>query len=162
MPEAITPADPGDAAAEAGRAVHGAIDGMHTVRMQIQATAKRIKRLGESSQEISEITALFSDLAEQTHMLALNAAIQAASTDACEPGLSMVAGEAQRLATRTADAARQVSALVQAIQIDTQDVVAAMEQVTQGVVAGSRLLDRAGTALAAASPAMATPPPAPP
>jgi twitching motility protein PilJ len=135
-------------AAEQGlAAVQNAIGGMNSIRDQIQETSKRIKRLGESSQEIGEITELISDITEQTNVLALNAAIQAASAGEAGRGFSVVAEEVQRLAERSADATRQISALVRAIQTDTQDAVAAMERSTQGVVEGAKLSDNAGTAL---------------
>ena len=135
-------------AAESGlQAVQNAIGGMNSIRDQIQETSKRIKRLGESSQEIGEITELISDITEQTNVLALNAAIQAASAGEAGRGFSVVAEEVQRLAERSGDATRQISALVKAIQTDTQDAVAAMERSTQGVVEGAKLSDSAGTAL---------------
>jgi twitching motility protein PilJ len=135
-------------AAESGlQAVQDAIGGMNTIRDQIQETSKRIKRLGESSQEIGEITELISDITEQTNVLALNAAIQAASAGEAGRGFSVVAEEVQRLAERSGDATRQIAALVKAIQTDTQDAVAAMERSTQGVVEGARLSDNAGSAL---------------
>mgnify|MGYP001806024438 CR=1 FL=1 len=135
-------------AAESGlRAVQNTIGGMNLIRDQIQDTSKRIKRLGESSQEIGEITELISDITEQTNVLALNAAIQAASAGEAGRGFSVVAEEVQRLAERSGDATRQIAALVKTIQTDTQDAVGAMERSTQGVVEGARLSDAAGTAL---------------
>ena len=136
-------------AADSGmKAVQNAIGGMNAIRDQIQETSKRIKRLGESSQEIGEITELISDITEQTNVLALNAAIQAASAGEAGRGFSVVAEEVQRLAERSADATRQITALVRAIQTDTQDAVAAMERSTQGVVDGAKLSDNAGARLA--------------
>jgi twitching motility protein PilJ len=136
-------------AAERGqRAVYNQIAGMNEIREQIQETAKRIKRLGESSQEIGEIVELISDITEQTNVLALNAAIQAAAAGDAGRGFTVVAEEVQRLADRSAESARQIAALVKTIQTDTQDAVAAMEKSTQGVVEGTKLSDAAGTALA--------------
>jgi twitching motility protein PilJ len=135
-------------AAEKGQqAVYDAINGMNEIRGQIQETAKRIKRLGESSQEIGEIVELISDLTEQTNVLALNAAIQAASAGEAGRGFTVVAEEVQRLAERSAEATKQIGAIVRTIQTDTQDAVSAMEKSTQGVVEGTRLSDAAGQAL---------------
>jgi twitching motility protein PilJ len=135
-------------AAESGlTAVQNTIGGMNSIRDHIQETSKRIKRLGESSQEIGEITELISDITEQTNVLALNAAIQAASAGEAGRGFSVVAEEVQRLAERSGDATRQIAALVKTIQTDTQDAVGAMERSTQGVVEGTRLSDAAGSAL---------------
>ena len=123
------------------------ISGMNAIREHIQETSKRIKRLGESSQEIGEITELISDITEQTNVLALNAAIQAASAGEAGRGFSVVAEEVQRLAERSGDATRRIAALVKTIQTDTHDAVAAMERSTLGVVQGTRLSDAAGKAL---------------
>jgi twitching motility protein PilJ len=136
-------------AAETGlTAVQNTIGGMNSIRDQIQDTSKRIKRLGESSQEIGEITELISDITEQTNVLALNAAIQAASAGEAGRGFSVVAEEVQRLAERSGEATKQIAVLVRTIQTDTQEAVAAMERSTHGVVEGTKLSDAAGTALA--------------
>jgi twitching motility protein PilJ len=136
------------AAADKGAtAVEDSIRGMNEIREQIQETSKRIKRLGESSQEIGEIVELISDITEQTNVLALNAAIQAASAGDAGRGFTVVAEEVQRLAERSAEATKQISALVRTIQTDTQDAVSAMEQSTQGVVEGAKRSDAAGQAL---------------
>lgn len=135
------------AAEEGAKAVENAIKGMNEIREQIQETSKRIKRLGESSQEIGEITELISDITEQTNVLALNAAIQAASAGEAGRGFSVVAEEVQRLAERSGEATKQIGALVRTIQTDTHDAVAAMEKSTQGVVEGAKLSDAAGAAL---------------
>lgn len=135
-------------AAEKGQeAVQNQISGMNEIREQIQETAKRIKRLGESSQEISEIVELISDITEQTNILALNAAIQAASAGEAGRGFTVVAEEVQRLAERSGEATKQIGAIVKTIQTDTHDAVAAMEKSTQGVVEGAKLSDAAGQAL---------------
>ena len=137
------------AAAEQGAdAVNNQIKGMHEIREQIQETAKRIKRLGESSQEIGEIVELISDITEQTNVLALNAAIQAAAAGEAGRGFSVVAEEVQRLAERSGEATKQIGSIVKTIQADTHDAVAAMELSTQGVVEGAKLSDAAGSALA--------------
>jgi twitching motility protein PilJ len=135
------------AAEQGSKAVENAIKGMNEIREQIQETSKRIKRLGESSQEIGEITELISDITEQTNVLALNAAIQAASAGEAGRGFSVVAEEVQRLAERSGEATKQIGALVRTIQTDTHDAVAAMEKSTQGVVEGAKLSDAAGAAL---------------
>ena len=133
--------------AEGAQAVQNTIVGMNEIREQIQETSKRIKRLGESSQEIGEIVDLISDITEQTNVLALNAAIQAASAGEAGRGFSVVAAEVQRLAERSAEATKQISTLVRTIQGDTQDAVAAMERSTNGVVEGANLSNVAGQSL---------------
>ena len=136
------------AAEKGGSAVQDQISGMNDIRSQIQETSKRIKRLGESSLEIGEIVELISDITEQTNVLALNAAIQAASAGEAGRGFSVVAEEVQRLAERSGEATKQIEAIVKTIQADTQDAVMAMEKSTVGVVEGAKLSDAAGQALA--------------
>ncbi len=137
-----------DVAQKGASAVAESIAGMNEIRTQIQETAKRIKRLGESSQEISEIVELISDITEQTNVLALNAAIQAASAGEAGRGFSVVAEEVQRLAERSGEATKQIAALVKTIQTDTHDAVAAMEHTTQNVIEGAKRSDAAGQSLA--------------
>ena len=136
------------AARKGASAVTDTIRGMSDIREQIQETSKRIKRLGESSQEIGEIVELISDITEQTNVLALNAAIQAASAGEAGRGFTVVAEEVQRLAERSGEATKQIAAIVKTIQTDTQDAVGAMENATRDVVAGAELSDAAGQALA--------------
>jgi len=128
-------------------AVQDTINGMDGMREQIQETAKRIKRLGESSQQIGEIVELINDIAEQTNILSLNAAIQAAMAGEAGRGFAVVADEVQRLAERSAEATKQIADLVKTIQADTNEAVASMEQATNGVVQATRLADAAGQAL---------------
>ncbi|MCI0993984.1 methyl-accepting chemotaxis protein [Pseudomonas corrugata] len=127
--------------------VHNTIHGMDNIREQIQDTAKRIKRLGESSQEIGDIVSLIDDIADQTNILALNAAIQASMAGDAGRGFAVVADEVQRLAERSSAATRQIETLVRAIQADTNEAVISMEQTTSEVVRGARLAQDAGVAL---------------
>mgnify|MGYP001487072171 CR=1 FL=1 len=136
-----------NAAEKGALAVQNSIRGMNDIREQIQETSKRIKRLGESSQEIGEIVQLISDITEQTNVLALNAAIQAASAGEAGRGFTVVAEEVQRLAERSAEATKHIGAIVKSIQRDTQDAVEAMERSTRGVVEGTKTADEADRAL---------------
>ncbi len=110
-------------AAKGAEVVRQTIQGMDNIRDQIQETSKRIKRLGESSQEIGSIVELINDIAEQTNILALNAAIQAASAGEAGRGFAVVADEVQRLAERASNATKRIETLVQTIQSDTNEAV---------------------------------------
>jgi twitching motility protein PilJ len=134
-------------AEKGAQAVQNAIKGMNDIRGQIQETSKRVKRLGESSQEIGEIVQLISDITEQTNVLAMNAAIQAASAGEAGRGFTVVAEEVQRLAERSGEATKQIAAIVKSIQGDTQDAIEAMERSTRGVVEGTKTADEADQAL---------------
>jgi twitching motility protein PilJ len=136
-----------DIAHNGGEAVRRTIEGMNAIRETIQETSKRIKRLGESSQEIGDIVELINDIAEQTNILALNAAIQASMAGEAGRGFAVVADEVQRLAERSANATRQIEALVKTIQTDTNEAVTSMEESTSGVVNTAELAENAGSAL---------------
>jgi len=127
--------------------VRNTIQGMDDIREQIQETSKRIKRLGESSQEIGDIVELIDDIADQTNILALNAAMQAAMAGEAGRGFAVVADEVQRLAERSINATKQIEALVKTIQADTNEAVTSMEASTSGVVKGAKLAEDAGEAL---------------
>lgn len=127
--------------------VRETIEGMDRIREQIQETSKRIKRLGESTQEIGDIVSLINDIAEQTNVLALNAAIQAASAGGSGQGFAVVADEVQQLAESATNATKRISGLVQTIQVDTAEAVKSMEATTSEVVSGARLAQDAGAAL---------------
>ncbi|HDY84570.1 hypothetical protein LCGC14_0575520 [marine sediment metagenome] len=134
-------------AAEGNVAVKKAITGMDAIREHIQETSKRIKRLGESSQEIGDIVELINDIAEQTNILSLNAAIQATMAGEAGRGFAVVADEVQRLAERSSKATKQIEAIVRTIQSDTNEAISSMEQSTTGVVLGAQLSQDAGTSL---------------
>ena len=128
-------------------AVRESIAGMNEIRTHIQDTSKRIKRLGESSQEIGEIVALITDITDQTNVLALNVALQATAAGEAGHGFTVIAQEVQRLAERSAEASKQISELIVTIQGDTQDAIEAMERSTLGVAKGTKRSDAAGRAL---------------
>jgi len=136
-----------DTAHNGAATVGRTIAGMATLREQIQDTAKRIKRLGESSQEIGNIIEFINDIAEQTNTLALNASIQAAMAGESGRGFAVVADEVQRLAERAASATKQIESLVKTIQADTQEAITSMERSTTNVVGGAKSAEEAGLAL---------------
>ncbi len=136
-----------DIASKGSSVVHGTIKGMDNIRSQIQETSKRIKRLGESSQEIGDIVSLINDIADQTNILSLNAAIQASMAGDAGRGFAVVADEVQRLAERSSAATKQIAALVKTIQTDTNEAVISMEQTTSEVVSGAKQAQDAGVAL---------------
>jgi twitching motility protein PilJ len=134
-------------ATKGAASVRNTIEGMDGIREQIQETSKRIKRLGESSQEIGDIVELIDDISDQTNILALNAAMQAAMAGEAGRGFAVVADEVQRLAERSSNATKQIDALVKTIQSDTNEAVTSMEASTAGVVNGAKLAENAGESL---------------
>ncbi len=129
------------------KSVQNTILGMNKIRGQVQETAKRIKRLGESSQEIGDIVQLIGDIADRTSILALNASIQAAMAGDAGRGFAVVAEEVERLADRSTNATKQIDGLIKTIQSEMAEAVTAMETTTQEVVDGSQIADQAGQAL---------------
>jgi twitching motility protein PilJ len=134
-------------ASQGGDRVRRTIQGMDVIREHIQETSKRIKRLGESSQEIGDIVSLINDIADQTNILALNAAIQAAAAGESGRGFAVVADEVQRLAERASNSTKRIEQLVKTIQADTGEAIISMEKSTSEVVRGADLAERAGESL---------------
>ncbi len=140
-----------DAAEQGNRAVRDTLDGMQRIRSSVQATAKRIKSLGDRSLEISEIVNVINDITEQTNLLALNAAIEAARAGEAGRGFGVVADEVRKLAEHSRNATKDIAALIKAIQAETNDAVVVMEEGTKEVEIGAKLADQAGRALDAIS-----------
>src|SRR2546423_2255433 len=140
-----------DAAEQGNRAVHDTLEGMQRIRSSVQATAKRIKALGDRSLEISEIVSVINDITEQTNLLALNAAIEAARAGEAGRGFAVVADEVRKLAEHSRTATKDIAALIKAIQAETNEAVVVMEEGTKEVEIGAKLADQAGRALDAIS-----------
>jgi len=140
-----------DAAEQGNRSVRDTLEGMQRIRSSVQATAKRIKALGDRSLEISDIVNVINDITEQTNLLALNAAIEAARAGEAGRGFAVVADEVRKLAEHSRNATKDIAALIKAIQAETNDAVVVMEEGTKEVEIGARLADQAGKALDAIS-----------
>jgi len=140
-----------DAAEQGNRSVRDTLEGMQRIRSSVQATAKRIKALGDRSLEISEIVNVINDITEQTNLLALNAAIEAARAGEAGRGFAVVADEVRKLAEHSRSATKDIAALIKAIQAETNDAVVVMEEGTKEVEIGAKLADQAGRALDAIS-----------
>lgn len=130
--------------ASALQAVTSTVKGINNIRDTIRETEKRIKRLGERSQEITGTVNLINSISERTHILALNASMHAASAGEAGRGFAVVANEVQRLAENAREATSQIATLVNNIQVETHDTVNTMNQLINEVVEGTRLAERAG------------------
>lgn len=124
--------------------VTSTVGGINNTRDTIRETEKRIKRLGERSQEISVAVGLINTIAERTHILALNAAMHAASAGEAGRGFAVVADEVQRLAESARESTQQIATLVNNIQVETADTVNAMNAAISEVVGGAKLAEQAG------------------
>src|SRR6266481_646617 len=140
-----------DAAEQGNRGVRDTLEGMQRIRASVQATAKKIKSLGDRSLEISEIINVINDITEQTNLLALNAAIEAARAGEAGRGFAVVADEVRKLAEHSRSATKDIAALIKAIQAETNEAVVVMEEGTKEVEGGATLADQAGRALDAIS-----------
>ena len=140
-----------DAAEQGNRAVRDTLEGMQRIRSSVQATARKIKSLGDRSLEISEIINVINDITEQTNLLALNAAIEAARAGDAGRGFAVVADEVRKLAEHSRSATKDIAALIKAIQAETNEAVVVMEEGTKEVEVGAGLADQAGKALEAIS-----------
>ena len=129
------------------KTVNRSIDGINSIRDTIQETEKRIKRLGERSQEITGIVNLINSIAERTHILALNASMHAASAGEAGRGFAVVADEVQRLAESAREATTEIDSLVNNIRVETRDTVTAMNTVIGQVAEGTSLAEQAGSAM---------------
>ena len=140
-----------DAAEQGNRSVRDTLEGMQRIRASVQASAKKIKSLGDRSLEISDINNVINDITEQTNLLALNAAIEAARAGEAGRGFAVVADEVRKLAEHSRTATKDIAALIKAIQAETNEAVVVMEEGTKEVEVGARLADQAGRALDAIS-----------
>jgi twitching motility protein PilJ len=129
---------------KAQETVLGTVEGITSIRDTIRETGKRIKRLGERSQEIGGVVNLINSIAERTHILALNASMHAASAGEAGRGFAVVANEVQRLAENAREATSKIAALVNNIQVETSDTVATMNEAISQVVRGTELAQQAG------------------
>ncbi|HET6364383.1 MAG TPA: methyl-accepting chemotaxis protein, partial [Nitrospirota bacterium] len=135
------------AAVKGGSSVAETIKGMQRIRATVQSTGKKIKGLGERSLEIGAIIEVINEIATQTNLLALNAAIEAARAGEQGRGFAVVADEVRKLAERAARATKDITGLIKGIQVETSEAVTVMEEGTREVEEGTKLADQAGAAL---------------
>lgn len=137
----------GDIAGEGGRVVNETIKGMNRISKVVQKSASTVKQLGKSSEQIGEIIQVIDDIADQTNLLALNAAIEAARAGEQGRGFAVVADEVRKLAERTTKATKEIATMITQIQNETRDAVLSMDEGTNEVNKGIELADRAGSSL---------------
>ncbi|MBE8999916.1 MULTISPECIES: methyl-accepting chemotaxis protein [unclassified Nostoc] len=134
-------------ALQGGEAVENTVAGILEIRETVAETTRKVKRLAESSQEISKIVALISQIASRTNLLALNASIEAARAGEAGRGFAIVADEVRQLADKSAKSLKEIEQIVMQIQSETGSVMTAMEEGTQQVIKGTKLAEEAKRSL---------------